>query len=93
MNSTNAKDYLPLVQALTNGEMIQELYDGVWYDVANPHFDKPSDRYRIRRKLLELWVNVYSAGDSGVGHYSEDSARSRAEPHAVRTAVHMKECE
>lgn len=53
MNSTNAKDYLPLVQALAEGRVIQVFkwrHSGLreWEDIGDPSFmDYPAE-YRIK---------------------------------------------
>jgi hypothetical protein len=61
MNKNNAKDYLPLVQALADGKTIQIHQDGEWEDynhtfhlnlMLNP------DRYRIKPEPAEYWLIV-----------------------------------
>ncbi|MCX2894843.1 hypothetical protein ORG27_14785 [Stenotrophomonas lactitubi] len=73
MNKDNAKDYLPLVQALADGKVIQIEIDGVWTDGNEFHFvDQPSE-YRIKPEPREIWVNEYAEGDHHM-HYSAESA-------------------
>lgn len=56
MNKDNAKDYLPLVQALAEGRVIQIEIDGVWVDGKEFQFvDKPWE-YRIKPEPREIWV-------------------------------------
>ena len=58
MNAQNAKDYLPLVQAMAEGKTIQESSERshYWSDGEDLVFDLPANRYRIkpepRRHLL-----------------------------------------
>ena len=60
MNKENAAQYLPLVQALAEGKVIQQLEQEHWIDVDTPIFSAPSSFYRIRPEHFECWVNVYS---------------------------------
>lgn len=57
MNAQNAKDFLPLVQALADGKTIQMIYgDGTWRD--HPHLDLsgcPKD-YRIKPEPRRWWL-------------------------------------
>lgn len=47
MNASNAKDYLPLVQALAEGRAIQMLAcNGKWEEIEEPSFDCEASRYR-----------------------------------------------
>lgn len=49
MNKSDAKDYMPLIQALHEGKTIQtnEGY-GIWYDLENVSFSYPPSSYRIK---------------------------------------------
>lgn len=73
MNKDNAKDYLPLVQALVDGKEIEFQGRDGWYALDDPSFDFPADRYRIKPELKEIWVNEYEDGDSFI-HASEEAA-------------------
>lgn len=59
MNKDNAKDYLPLVQALAEGKTIQYKldYDG-WSDIACPNFDEEANNYRIKPEPKKCWYRV-----------------------------------
>lgn len=49
MNATNAKDYLPLVQALAEGKTIEYRdSDDAWIDCELPTFNQHPSRYRIK---------------------------------------------
>ena len=51
MNASNAKDYLPLVQALIEGKTLQKntgFEKERWEDVVNAHFSDPPKSYRIK---------------------------------------------
>ena len=51
MNAKNAKEFLPLVQALANGVTIQFNDGGDWVDVENLNTDSyDPDEYRIKPK-------------------------------------------
>lgn len=48
MNSKNAHQYLPLVQALAEGKTIQALDCGAWVDLDGTDFHQDSNRYRVK---------------------------------------------
>ena len=51
MNQQNAREYMPLVQALANGLTIQFNDGGDWVDVKNLNTDSyDPDEYRIKPK-------------------------------------------
>lgn len=63
MNRDNARDYLPLVQALAEGKVIQMLEGhGYWVDMVEISSDIPASLYRIKPEPLEFWVNRYPDG-------------------------------
>ena len=60
MNKDNAKDYLPLVQALADGKTLQFDFsgDGRWEDIAAINdFKNPSEFYRIKPKPRVFYIN------------------------------------
>ena len=78
MNASNAKDYLPLVQALAEGKSLQYNVNRSdeapkWVDREDFTFDEPATEYRIKREPREIWVNEYPSGDEHV-HESQESA-------------------
>lgn len=89
MNKDNAKDYLPLVQALADGKTIQIKTVAGWYDNEDPTFTYIYDQYRIKPEPLECWVNVYPS--CGVAYQSEQKAKENAIDDCKRVAVHMRE--
>lgn len=60
MNKDNAKDYLPLVQALAEGKTIQCMAYGAtqWNDIASPAWDMLPARYRIKPEPVKGWYRV-----------------------------------
>lgn len=76
MNSSNAKDYLPLVQALVEGKIVQyKLGDG-WSTGGEVDFTLPADQYRIKREPREIWSNRVSGGYETPAQYkSEEQAK------------------
>lgn len=66
MNKDNAKDYLPLVQALAEGEVIQfnsnTWHESHWIDVERLLDSNPAQSYRIKPEPREIWVNRYPDG-------------------------------
>lgn len=79
MNKDNAKDFLPLVQALAEGKVIQGhmAYSGRWEDISGDiGFDGPASDYRIKPEPREIWVNRHADGlDGPVTYPSEESAK------------------
>lgn len=81
MNANNAKDYLPLVQALADGRRIQYRPVSVanWIDVDDLTDAHPADRYRIKPEPREIWfnrnVNGHDRGDYSSREVAESYAR------------------
>ena len=100
MNKDNAKDYLPLVQALAEGKAIQYRNAGKeeWRDTSNPKFKMGPEHYRIKPEPREIWVNIYPIGEKGTvfthtahyGYDSEEEAREAAGNAALEVAVLMR---
>lgn len=63
MNKDNAKDYLPLVQALADGKTIQRDFGtGIgWEDTEDPSFIYGPGCYRVKPEPRERWVVEYTA--------------------------------
>lgn len=60
MNKDNAKDYLPLVQALAEGKEIQMKNGaGIWTSYRDMDFCLIASEYRIKPEPKEIWVNEY----------------------------------
>lgn len=80
MNASNARDYLPLVQALAEGKVIQASmsHSGEWYDHTSPDFTMQPDRYRIKPEPREIWVNRFPDGHDGLTWYETEEAAHRA---------------
>lgn len=60
MNKHNAKDYLPLVQALAEGKDIQffdDVYTKKWFTLSNFDFDNEAKAYRVKPEThpAESW--------------------------------------
>lgn len=85
MNKDNAKDYLPLVQALAEGETI-EFRDcqGFWSGNPQVNFNAPACRYRIKPSpscrpwtFEEVPVGAVVATERGGGRYVITAAEER----------------
>lgn len=67
MNKDNAKLYLPLVQALADGKVLQmKTYSGIWADVRQDvalTFSNPASDYRIKPEPRKLYGVFNRAGD------------------------------
>lgn len=76
MNKDNAKDFLPLVQALADGKEIQiKGADGNWKD-CNPTFSVPADNYRIKPEPREIYVIFNESGCVVVSCKDKDRAQN-----------------
>lgn len=57
MNKDNAKDYLPLVQALAEGKEIQMLNcHDQWQDSVELELCYPASRYRVKPEPRRWWL-------------------------------------
>lgn len=72
MNKDNARDYLPLVQALAEGKVIQSRMFSCdpWKDCARPDFTMDPSNYRIKPEPREIWVRRHSNGSNSAYAYS-----------------------
>ena len=60
MNAQNAREYLPLVQALADGKTLQTSCPSFgWHDIEEYHFVKSPRHYRIKPepRTFDIWVN------------------------------------
>jgi len=59
MNAQNAHEFLPLVQAIADGKIIQENFLGSWVDLENPSFSMGIEFYRIKPepRTFEMWLD------------------------------------
>ncbi|MDA3854226.1 MAG: hypothetical protein PF444_08305 [Bacteroidales bacterium] len=67
MNKDNAAQYLPLVQALTDGKDIQYRHNGEveWETISETDFVGKPENYRVKPEPIVRWVNVYDAPERG----------------------------
>jgi hypothetical protein len=73
MDTTNAHKYLPLVEALRDGELQEQGLDGKWYDCHRCALSMEPERYRRKPEPRELWVNIHKTGGM-YAHETRDSA-------------------
>lgn len=79
MNKDNAREYLPLVQALAEGKTIQgSMCDcSAWYDIGTPLWDMPPGSYRIKPEPVKRWYRVALLGGGGGQYtYTADDEKS-----------------
>ena len=92
MNASNAKDYLPLVQALAEGKTIQSGQiggsDRHWVDNLNVEFSNPPAFYRIKPEPSQESLEM--------ANYLEEMAKSiremKVQPHDIRSTVSASGC-
>lgn len=82
MNKDNARDYLPLVQALAEGKVIQSYVCGGWSDDKDVDFTLDASRYRIKPEPREIWVNSWDPAGNVIFDSPEE-----AEEHAKRYRI------
>lgn len=93
MNRENAKDYLPLVQALADGKVIQEyrhvdIGKQAWRDCVNPEFDRyPASNYRIKPEPREFFMVL---DNDGTGSYLTYEEEIRAKRKAGRNMKYIR---
>lgn len=76
MNKDNAKDYLPLVQALAEGKVIQwRNHAGSWEDSDELSDAWTPDHYRIKPEPREIFV---VNEDDDLAYFDESRARATA---------------
>jgi len=76
MNAQNAKDFLPIVQALIEGKQIQCLTTShTWIDLPDVVFSDPIEKYRIKHEPMEVWVHITSPTEVGFAYTQEEKNR------------------
>lgn len=89
MNKSNAKDYLPLVQALADGKVVQMYNEvsGEWVDLGDGEIglSLAPDLYRIKPEPKEIWVNE----GGGLGNCFFES-ESEAVMHSKRYSIGLR---
>ena len=60
MNAENAKNYLPLVQALADGKMLQYKFSlhGRWADTGRIFVSTPASYYRVKPEPREWMASI-----------------------------------
>lgn len=67
MNQQNAREYMPLLQALGDGKIIQEDYFGEWSDLSDEiSFSMKPEFYRIKRepRTFKLYIIDTANGET-----------------------------
>ena len=76
MNKENAHLYLPLVQALVDGKIIQTHYENEWLDmneVEFESFDEPEDfRIKPEPRTFEMWLSPSSGAMFPIATFPND---------------------
>lgn len=86
MNASNAKEYLPLVQALADGKVIQMLeWHDDWVDMVEISTEIPASLYRIKPEPREIWVNRYPDGTE----YGRYESERLAEVHSGHGSIQV----
>lgn len=102
MNASNARDYLPLVQALADGKSLQYNVNRSdeapkWVDREDFTFDEHVTEYRIKPEPREIWVNRYPNGmENGIFNTEHAAKLHRANDTAVqiryREVIELTSC-
>jgi hypothetical protein len=84
MNKDNAHLYIPLLQALRDGEL-EEISGTEWVPLANADFYRTPNCYRRKPKPREFILNVYSDG-LHYGYDDREQARQNrsGDGHTIR---------
>lgn len=78
MNRENARQYIPHLEALADGELelnLGTLNNPIWENRNSVHFDCPAEYYRRRPKPREVWVVVSQSGVISTVVQREEDAR------------------
>ena len=81
MTPEQAKQFLPLFQAVADGKTLQSLQGDEWKDVVSSITYKSAERYRIKPEPMEfdVWVTVIGskvyAIDNDMGNYEKEGWR------------------
>lgn len=90
MTTANAKDYLPAVEALRDGEL-QWRNEFGWKDVGIANFSDPPDHYRRRPKPMEFWAGYYGRNMFGPFRDSYEEADKISVKQGLIKIVHLRE--
>ena len=75
MNKSDAKHYLPLVQALAEGKTIQIRDGGEWSDMVTTDFTLPPHVYRIKPEPREVWIGEINGQLGGAAWDTREEAQ------------------
>lgn len=91
MNASNAKHYLPLVQALVEGKTVQyRLLGEKWSTGGDVDFSLPPDQYRIKPEPRDIWVNEWADGKRIFDSQNDASLHAMQYP-LVRSTTRYRE--
>lgn len=95
MNASNAKDFLPLVQALAEGKSLQYNANRAdqtpkWEEREEFTFDEPPTEYRIKPEPREIWVNEWADGKRIFDSQNDASLHAMQYP-LVRSTTRYRE--
>lgn len=92
MNKNNAKDYLPLVQALAEGKVVQVKGIDGWKELPNYDFTRSADNYRIKPEPREVYI-VYNPEGSRISMWTTEQYAVDASQPAGYTYAKFREVE
>lgn len=95
MTKDNAAKYLPFVQALAGGKVIQ-VKSGhgdapLWKDLEVCNFNVSPELYRVKPEPREWWITQDYLGNVQSSHDSRHSAIHWASAHILQKVVHVRE--
>lgn len=90
MTRDTAKDFLPLVQALADGKVIQKDCGDIGGEIA---FVGNPSLYRVKPEPREVWVNEYQDLNLSSPHSSRVRADSAADSEARIAVIRFIEAE
>lgn len=90
MDKSNAKDFLPLVQALAEGKTIQQRTGSgcAWHDVTSVSFGGDPTNYRIKPEPAAVWV-LYNKQNRLRGTFESAAEAARF---AARFSEYVTDC-
>lgn len=91
MTPETAKEYLPLVKALSEGKRIQVKDGSGWYTLGQPDFTSKPSSYRIKPEKRVAYVNIYPNGMNVHHSTREDADLNASKKRSGRIRIEYEE--
>jgi hypothetical protein len=89
----NAKDWLPIVEALARGEEVERLFPRGWTRIYELDSTDHPSRLRVKPKPMERWVMVWPDGSASSLYASKGEVERLTDPTGRGRVVKFREVE